>query len=132
MEYEKVKCTCLCHTEGVQMRHIMACCDNGWIWKPKRDPAKPDPEESLVELLERRFVTADGVITWNEQVKGLIDSAVKNAKRTPPDKPFSEWAKVKQEKDPLSGAGDSYIYKLSDNAKAILDSAIERYIKSQI
>ena len=33
-------------------------------------------EETLVELLERRFVTADGVIVWNEQVKGLIDGAI--------------------------------------------------------
>lgn len=33
------------------------------------------PEETLVELLERRFVTADGVIIWNEQVKALINKA---------------------------------------------------------
>ena len=31
-------------------------------------------EETLIELLERRFVTADGTILWNDQVKGLIKS----------------------------------------------------------
>ena len=29
-------------------------------------------EETLVELLERRFVDADGYIKWDDQVKGLI------------------------------------------------------------
>lgn len=38
-------------------------------------------EETLVELLERRFVTADGVIIWNEQVKGLIDGAINRASK---------------------------------------------------
>ena len=38
-------------------------------------------EETLVELLERRFVTADGVIVWNEQVKGLIDGAINRASK---------------------------------------------------
>lgn len=37
-------------------------------------------EETLVELLERRFVTADGVIIWDEQVKGLINGATKDIK----------------------------------------------------
>lgn len=36
-------------------------------------------EETFIQLLERRFVTADGVIVWNEQTKGLIESAIKNA-----------------------------------------------------
>ena len=38
-------------------------------------------EETLVELLERRFVTADGVIIWNEQVKGLISGAINKASK---------------------------------------------------
>jgi hypothetical protein len=38
-------------------------------------------EETLVELLERRFVTADGTIIWNEQVKGLIDEAISPANK---------------------------------------------------
>ena len=28
--------------------------------------------ESPIELIERRFVTADGVIEWNDQFKGLL------------------------------------------------------------
>ena len=38
-------------------------------------------KETLVELLERRFVTADGTIIWNEQVKGLIDGAINRASK---------------------------------------------------
>lgn len=30
------------------------------------------PSESPIEFIERRFVTADGVIEWNEQVKGYL------------------------------------------------------------
>lgn len=36
-------------------------------------------EETFVQLLERRFVTADKVIVWNEQTKGLIESALQQA-----------------------------------------------------
>ena len=38
-------------------------------------------KETLVELLKRRFVTADGTIIWNEQVKGLIDGAINRASK---------------------------------------------------
>ena len=34
-------------------------------------------EETLIELLERRFVTADRVIRWDEQVKSLIQNTIK-------------------------------------------------------
>ena len=41
------------------------------------DQPEQSAEENLIELLERRFVTADGTIIWNDQVKGLIQSFAK-------------------------------------------------------
>ena len=61
-------------------------------------------EEILVELLERRFVTADGVIVWNEQVKGLIDGAINRASKNfiKPDVIKSLLAEIKAMTEHLS------------------------------
>lgn len=33
IEIEKIKCTCHCHKEGVNIKHIKPCCKNGFINK---------------------------------------------------------------------------------------------------
>lgn len=64
-------------------------------------------KETLVELLERRFVTADGVIIWNEQAKRFIESSIKNESIN-----FAEWIKGWIELDDnsewISNEGDNY------------------------
>jgi len=40
-EMKKVKCDCICHKSKGTVKHIRACCDNGY----KLIPVKPDKKD---------------------------------------------------------------------------------------